>query len=277
MSIVKNTPHYLKHSQSTFTTILNATIEAIIDPAALGIYLYLASKPNDWEISVTNLRNRFQKGEDFIRSRLDDLKRIGLLKSVAIKNEKGQVIRWETILYNEIQPVEEKSTTGKNQNLENPPSGKSTMVEKPHTTNKRIKKIKDINNHTHSVEVELFLEAEQQRKALMLREKTVRHEKCHELYEQLPEEVKKDKTFQDIHDECVTHYAAQIEPQMVSPQRLMSWIKREIKFNLQPETQRKVNLHKDKSGDAYSRAMETIRNKINNGARTYDQHGNLSS
>jgi len=42
MSIVKNTPHYLKHSGSFFTTIINKTIESIQDPAALGIYLYLA-------------------------------------------------------------------------------------------------------------------------------------------------------------------------------------------------------------------------------------------
>lgn len=269
MSIIKNTPHYLKHSGSFFTTILNKTIEAIEDPAALGIYLYLASKPDNWEISETNLKNRFKRGGDFIRARMAELKRIGLLKSVAIKNAKGQVIRWETVLYNEMQPVEPKSTKGKNHNTENPPSGDNTHVEDPPTTNKRDLKIKDINNHTHSVECDLFLESEQQRKALMLRDRAEKNEKCHELYEQLPPEVKRDKTFTDIHDECVTHYATQPVPQMVSPQRLMSWIKRDMAWHSQPKPKTPVT-KSEKPGDAMSRATRPY---LNQGA-TYDQYGN---
>ena len=143
MSIIKNTPHYLKHSQSTFTTVLNKTIEAIIDPASLGIYLYLASKPNDWQISETNLRNRFNKGGDFIRARLADLKRIGLLKSLAIKDDKGRVTHWETVLYNEVQEFEDRDLTCETHIVENPPSGFHTHVEDPYITNKRLLKIKE--------------------------------------------------------------------------------------------------------------------------------------
>ena len=266
MSIVKNTPHYLKHSGSFFTTIINKTIESIQDPAALGIYLYLASKPDDWQISETNLKNRFKKGTDFIRQRMAELKKIGLLQSVAYKNEKGQVTRWETVLYNEPQPIKKEASEGKNHNVENPASGKPTIVEKPPTTNKGFKQKKDINNHTHSVECDLFLESEQQRKALMLRAKTENNEKCLELYEQLPHEVKEDKTFSDIHDECVTHYATQPEPQMVSPQRLMSWIKREIKYHASQPTK---PASYQKPGDSFNDYM-----KSQKGGNTYDQHGN---
>ena len=169
MSIVKNTPNTLKHSGSFFTTIINKTIEAIQDPATLGIYLYLASKPDDWEISETNLKNRFKKGTDFIRARMTELKKIGLLQSVPYKNEKGQITRWETVLYNEPQPIKKETIECKNQKVENPASGKTTIVEKPPITNKRDLKIKDINNHTHSVECDLFLEVEQKRKELSSR------------------------------------------------------------------------------------------------------------
>ena len=268
MSIVKNTPHYLKHSHSSFTTVLNKTIELISDPAALGIYLYLSSKPDNWEISPTNLKNRFKKGGDFIRFRMAELKKLGLLKSVAIKNDKGQVIRWETVLYNEPQSLDTKPKDEKNHNVENPPSGNDTHVVDPYITNKRVLKIKDINNHTHSVECDLFLESEMQRKALLLRRKTEKHDKCHELYEQLPQEVKNDKSFEDIHDECVTHYATQSEPQMVSPQRLMSWIKRDINYH--QRNQEFNQKPKIKSGDALSEAA----NKYLNKGVTYDQYGN---
>ncbi len=145
MSIVKNTPHILKHSGSSFTTVLNKTIEAIKDPSALGIYIYLASKPSDWEISEKNLQNRFGKGRDYIRARLSELKLLGLLKSIAIKDKKGRVIRWETILYSEIQVTENPSTGQNIQVTENPHSGLARHLVDPPTTNKRYKQIKDIN------------------------------------------------------------------------------------------------------------------------------------
>lgn len=143
MSIIKNTPNILKHSGLSFTSLINKTLDAIKDPSALGIYVYLASKPADWEISETNLQRRFGKGRDFIRARLSELKLLGLLKSVAIKNERGQIIRWETMLFNEVQSSEIKGNKDKTQFTENPPSGKSRGLVDPPTTNKRSKKIKD--------------------------------------------------------------------------------------------------------------------------------------
>src|SRR5215475_4238925 len=143
MTISKNTPNFLKHSGFPFTTILNKTIEVIKDPATLGIYLYLSSKPSNWEISVANLQNRFGKCRDFIRDRLSELKKLGLMKSIAIKDEKHKIIRWETILYSEPQQV-----IGENEHeptlLENQEPGFPRMVVEPPTTNKRIKKIKEL-------------------------------------------------------------------------------------------------------------------------------------
>jgi len=150
MSIEKNTPHFLRHSGLSFTTLLNKTLDAIQNPATLGIYVYLSSKPNDWQISETNLMNRFSKGRDFIRERLSELKKLGLLKSIPIKNEKGVIIKWETVLYNEI-PHIEIDLLVKTQITENPGTwktqdpGKPTHLEKPPTTNKRDKQIKENN------------------------------------------------------------------------------------------------------------------------------------
>ena len=274
MSIVKNTPHYLKHSKKGFTTVQNKTIESIKDPSTLGIYVYLTSKPDDWEISEKNLMNRFGKCRDFIRSRMAELRDIGLLESVAIKNDKGKIVYWEKILYEEVQvhlikPEVEKSTLLENQVPGNPGDWKTRRMVKPPTTNKRYKEIKDITKHTHSVECDLFLEGEQKRKALMLRAKTINNEKCKELYDQLPQEVKDDKTFEDIHDECVIHYATQSQPQMVSPQRLMSWIKRDIRYHSQDQNKESLP-RKEKAGDVMSRVV----NKYLKRGDTYDQHGN---
>jgi hypothetical protein len=138
MTIIKNTPNYLKHSKKSFTTLLNSTIELINDPATLGIYVYLASKPDHWEISNTNLKNVFGKGEAFIKKHKKQLKDLGLLEVIPIKNDKQQIVKWETILYNE-------SRRSLFHPLENPPAGKSTHLEiKEVKEIKEIKEIKDI-------------------------------------------------------------------------------------------------------------------------------------
>ncbi len=86
------------------------------------------------------------------------------------------------------------------------------------------------NSITKGIEENLYIESEQQRKAMFFREECLSSEKCKDLYEQLPEDTKKDKSFEDIYTECLSHYATKQYPQLVSVQRLMSWIKRGIAF-----------------------------------------------
>lgn len=143
MSIIKNTPHILKHSGLSFTTLINNTLDSIKDPGSLGIYVYLASKPSDWEISETNLQNRFGKGRDYIRARMAELKLLGLIKIAAIKDKKGRIIRWETTLFTEIQ-ITENPSSGVHI-TENPECGKSRRLENPPTTNKGSLQIKEPN------------------------------------------------------------------------------------------------------------------------------------
>lgn len=100
----------------------------------------------------------------------------------------------------------------------------------------KIKEIKDINSLSLpdcKLEKNLYIESEQQRKACLLRQQCINNAKCMEKYDALPKEIKSDKSFIDILDECVTHYATQQKPQLVSPQRLVSWINREIKHSQQ--------------------------------------------
>jgi hypothetical protein len=121
MSIIRNTPNFLKHLGLGFTTIINSTMDLIQDPATLGIYCYLAGKQDNWEINETNLQNRFNKGRDFIRDRLAELKKIGLIKTQAFKDSKGRITHWETTLINYLDDYE-------NHNTENPESGIKSPV-----------------------------------------------------------------------------------------------------------------------------------------------------
>lgn len=139
MSIEKNTPNLLKKLGLSFTSIINSTMDMISDPAALGIYIYLSSKPDDWDIQETELMRRFTKGRDFIQARLKELKDIGLLDVRSTRNEKGHITGWTTILYSHIT---ENPYCGTNQNTENPDSGKPHILDKPVHTNKRFSLVK---------------------------------------------------------------------------------------------------------------------------------------
>lgn len=155
MSVQKNTPNFLKHSGLSFTTIINQTMDRIKDDGALGIYCYLASKPQDWEICQAHLANRFGKGREYIQNRIKMLKQAGLIKIEPVRDEKGKILCWETSLLNfvENQITEnpysspELSTDSQNTALstsrETKNLGKQALVIKDIKQIKDFKKIKD--------------------------------------------------------------------------------------------------------------------------------------
>lgn len=169
MSIEKVTPNYLKHAEfpQPFTTILNETIDSIPTDSAIGIYVYLARKPPDWEIQEKDIMTRFNRGRDHVRKCLAILKEIGLLKKQAIRDEKGHISRWETILYRRVPEniscdnqeetlpsaasnhITENPSSGQDIHItENPTCGVNHILGKPtHTNNIYIQKKEIITNN----------------------------------------------------------------------------------------------------------------------------------
>ena len=149
MSVQKNTPNFLKHSGLSFTTIVNQTMDLIKDDGALGIYCYLASKPQNWEICQVHLGNRFGKGRDYIRNKIKILKTAGLIKISSIRDEKGKVVRWETSLVNFVdsQNTENPHCGDDIHITENPTSGKTHIVDNQALVIKDKIKIKDKNKN----------------------------------------------------------------------------------------------------------------------------------
>lgn len=143
MAIRKNAPNYLKKTKQPFTTLLNKTLDLIPDAAALGIYVYLSSKQNDWIIQEKDLMSRFGSGRDFIRARMKILKDLGLLIKESVRDEKGKIIHWETILLNEV--GENPHSQQNIQITEKPPSGKPRYLDNPTYINKRYNEINNNN------------------------------------------------------------------------------------------------------------------------------------
>jgi len=136
MAVEKVTPNYLKKSgfELPYTIIINETIDIIPDNSAMGVYLYLARKPQDWDIQEKDIMKRFKKGRDHIRKCLSILKDIGLYKKESIRDGQGHITHWESTLYFQ---VPENPLCGVNQVTENPTSGKTHLLDNPTHTKER--------------------------------------------------------------------------------------------------------------------------------------------
>ncbi len=99
MPVQKTTKEMLSELGLSYTCVINSTMDLIKNPATLGIFVYLQSKPASWVIQEKDLMKRFGKGRDFIRDRLKELREAGLLVAKSSKNEKGRITGWTTILY----------------------------------------------------------------------------------------------------------------------------------------------------------------------------------
>ena len=96
-----------------FTIIQNEIINSgKISLKALGLFLYLKSKPEDWRFSTIRIQKDFSDGLFAIRKAMKELEEVGLLERKKTKNEKGQFeinyIFSETVSEN---PTTEKPTT----------------------------------------------------------------------------------------------------------------------------------------------------------------------
>ena len=91
-----------------FTIIQNEIINSgKISLKAMGLFLYLKSKPKDWRFSTLRIRNDLQDGLASINSAMKELETLQLLERRKTKNEKGQfVINY--IFLDEEQTVIEK-------------------------------------------------------------------------------------------------------------------------------------------------------------------------
>ena len=96
-----------------FTIIQNEIINSgKVSLKAMGLFLYLKSKPKDWRFSTLRIKNEVKDGLASIRSAMQELEAVGLVKRLKTKNEKGQFeinyIFDETVSEN---PTTEKPTT----------------------------------------------------------------------------------------------------------------------------------------------------------------------
>ena len=66
---------------------------------AKGILAYLCSKPDNWRVVVKDLITHARDGRDSIYAGLNELKTFGYYTKTAVRNEKGIVTHWDSVIY----------------------------------------------------------------------------------------------------------------------------------------------------------------------------------
>lgn len=97
MSIEKFTG-ILRKEDHGFTMLVNSTVQNIKDLSVLGLYCYLASKPEGWKINAKEIRSHFKIGKDKVYALITHLCDMKLLSRTTIR-EKGQFVSFDYMLH----------------------------------------------------------------------------------------------------------------------------------------------------------------------------------
>lgn len=81
-----------------FTIVLTSVVQVIKDPSVLGLYVYLASLPPEWDINVKHLQSHFDKGKNLIYSWLTQLMELRLLERTEYR-QSGRFVKYTYNLY----------------------------------------------------------------------------------------------------------------------------------------------------------------------------------
>lgn len=80
----------MSEKNQDFTTIKNEIMTSGVSLKALGLFLFLKSKPKDWRFSILNIHKEVKEGRESITSAVQELEKANLIQRKKSKNEKGQ-------------------------------------------------------------------------------------------------------------------------------------------------------------------------------------------
>lgn len=118
--------------------------DANISWQAKGLLTYLLSKPNDWQVHISQLSKASKNGRDSTRATVQELVDCGYIIRTQVRDTKGHFKEWEYLVceesiskkapLKEIEPFTENPTSGNpktgNPTSENPTSENPTLLNK---------------------------------------------------------------------------------------------------------------------------------------------------
>ncbi|MFA2568088.1 DnaD domain-containing protein [Bacillus wiedmannii] len=129
------------NKSKNYTTINNTGLrDERLSWKAKGILAYILSLPDDWVFYMEEISTHAKDGIDSLRVGMKELKKFGYVRRFPVKNEKGKITNWETIIY-EIPQVE-------NPHMENP------QMEVPFMENPTLLNTKELSTNKQNTNIQ---------------------------------------------------------------------------------------------------------------------------
>ena len=126
-----------------FTVCSNHIHKHKLSLKAIGLYLYIISKPDAWDFSISGTASQVSDGKDSIRSAISELENIGFLERNRVRRDDGTYGDGVWFVYDRVsdKPVSENPTLD-NPTLDKPPQvstkKENTKKEKVNFSSERI-------------------------------------------------------------------------------------------------------------------------------------------
>ncbi|MGN4667080.1 DnaD domain-containing protein [Bacillus cereus group sp. MYBK234-1] len=134
------------NKSKNYTTINNTGLrDERLSWKAKGILAYILSLPDDWVFYMEEISTHAKDGIDSLRVGMKELKKFGYVRRFPVKNEKGKITNWETIIY-EVPQVE-------NPHMENPQVEKPQM-EVPFMENPTLLSTKELSTNKQNTNIQ---------------------------------------------------------------------------------------------------------------------------
>ncbi|PGS04286.1 DnaD domain protein [Bacillus pseudomycoides] len=133
------------NKNKNYTTINNTGLrDERLSWKAKGILAYILSLPDDWVFYMEEIATHAKDKISSLYSGMKELKKYGYVKRFPIKDEKGKILKWETVIY-EVPQTE--NTHVENPHIENPHIENQTLLNtKELSTNKQNTKLQSSSN-----------------------------------------------------------------------------------------------------------------------------------
>lgn len=134
---VRKTEKYFVASNEPFN-------DARLSWEARGLMGYLLSKPNNWQVRMTDLKNKGPAGEDKIKRMLAELREYGYMNRIRIQREKGH-FDWITEVYESPSQNPSPSRAVRASIGGKSTSGRATSGKTPDIVNTKGTRTKELN------------------------------------------------------------------------------------------------------------------------------------
>lgn len=125
-------------SEQPFTVFSNELLNTKMSAEALGVLVFLISKPSNWKVLPGPLGKQFGCGRDKIYRIMGELIELGYATREADRDYVGKITGWNYLVSNEKQPLPEKPEVESEPLPEKATSGESAPQKKDNSKKERL-------------------------------------------------------------------------------------------------------------------------------------------